>query len=190
MRTYKNMSKLELSGISFPPGSDRFISVSVEPISAAADMQRTVNGDLLNLSRAAFRKHRLSVSCEDQRPPGFAEIWPGHYVEAIAPDPHIFTLHSPATSATVPRASIDVLGNTPDGRVIEPDAQPADPRPLQTERDAARVSLLRSPHNVTFAEPVESVRYRPALACLVISTNSDADETKARASWSIELEEA
>lgn len=189
MRTYKNMSALEISGIAFPPGSDRFISVSVQAIGEAADMRRTVNGQLVNVARSAFRKHAVSISCSDQRPPGLAEIWPGHYVECIAPAPHILSLHSPSSSATIPRAAIDVRGDTPDGRLIEPSAQPSDPRPLSTDQEPARVASLRSPSSVTFPEPVESVRYRPALACLVVSSNSDADEIKAQGSWSLDLEE-
>jgi hypothetical protein len=179
---------LELSGVSFPPGSDRAVAVAVRWIGEAADVVRTVNGDAVNLARPGFRKRALSISCSDLRGAATDHLVPGSYVEAIAPEPRAITLTPAATAASIP-AAVDVFGFTPDGRQIQPTAQPADPRPLQTVRDSARVASLRAVAPVAFAEPVASVHYRPVLPCLVMSSTNSDIEMDARSSWTLELEE-
>ena len=40
-------------------------------------MRRTINGELIDISRAEFRKYRSTISCADQQPPAVDGVWPG-----------------------------------------------------------------------------------------------------------------
>jgi hypothetical protein len=71
---------LVLSGIGVPLYSARGLTQSLEPIDAAANLQRTINGELVDFSYAQFRKYKSSISCSDQRPPACDGIWPGKVV--------------------------------------------------------------------------------------------------------------
>jgi len=71
---------LRLSGMGIPPFSIRGASQSLEPISAAADLVRSVNGELLDLSQAQFQKYQSTISCNDQQPPSIDGNWPGKTV--------------------------------------------------------------------------------------------------------------
>jgi len=68
---------LTLSGIGVPPYSARGASQTLEPIEAARQLRRTINGALIDLSRPEFRKYRSTISCADQQPPAIDGMWPG-----------------------------------------------------------------------------------------------------------------
>lgn len=185
----KQVTKLELSGIALPAGSDLYIKSTVKPISQAADIRRSVNGDLHNVAREVFQKFAVSISCSDMRPAAFSNLFPGQYIEVIAPEPHILSLHTPSNSAILLRSSVDIVGVTADGDVIQPSSSHADPRPLQVDRNPARVTYLRSSQNVIFPVDVVTVRYRPILACMLLDWSQDSTEHKSSSSWSMQLEE-
>jgi hypothetical protein len=71
---------LALSGIGVPPYSARGLSQTLEPIDQAANLQRTINGSLLDLSSPSFRKYKSTVTGSDQRPPSCDGLWPGQQV--------------------------------------------------------------------------------------------------------------
>ena len=71
---------LTLSGIGVPPWSARGASQTLEPLQAAQQLRRTINGDLIDLSRPEFRKYRSTISCADQQPPAIDGVWPGQVV--------------------------------------------------------------------------------------------------------------
>ena len=71
---------LTLSGIGVPPYSTRGASQTLEPIQAAQQLRRTINGGLIDLSRPEFRKYRSTISCADQQPPAIDGVWPGQVV--------------------------------------------------------------------------------------------------------------
>jgi hypothetical protein len=71
---------LVLSGIGIPDYSARGLTQTLEPIEASASLRRTVNGALVDLSFAQFRKYKSSISCPDQQPPAVDGVWPGHVV--------------------------------------------------------------------------------------------------------------
>ena len=73
-------SVLSLSGIGVPPYSARGATQTLEPIDQAAQLRRTVNGALVDLSRSEFRKYRSTISCSDQQPPAVDGLWPGQIV--------------------------------------------------------------------------------------------------------------
>lgn len=62
---------LVISGEGIPPYSIRGLTQSLEPIDAAKNLRRTVNGSLLDLSLSQFRKYRSEISCEDVDSPAF-----------------------------------------------------------------------------------------------------------------------
>lgn len=68
---------LVLEGMGVPPYSARGLTQTLEPIAAAPDLRRTVNGTLINLSAAEFRKYRSSIRGNDQDPPAVEAVWPG-----------------------------------------------------------------------------------------------------------------
>ena len=68
---------MTLSGMGVPPYSARGASQTLEPIQAAQQLRRTINGELIDLSRPEFRKYRSTISCADQQPPAIDGVWPG-----------------------------------------------------------------------------------------------------------------
>ena len=71
---------LVLSGIGVPNYSARGLTQTLEPIEASANVRRTINGALKDLSFAQFRKYKSTISCQDQEPPAVDGVWPGHVV--------------------------------------------------------------------------------------------------------------
>ncbi len=73
-----------LLSISTPSGlpiySARGISQSLEPIEQSNQQGRTVNGALVDLSLAQFRKYKSSITCNDMRSPVIGGVWPGQTV--------------------------------------------------------------------------------------------------------------
>lgn len=68
---------LRLSGVGVPEFSARGLSQTLEPIDAAGMLRRTINGGLVDLSVANFRKYRSTITGNDQLSPGLNGIWPG-----------------------------------------------------------------------------------------------------------------
>jgi hypothetical protein len=73
-------SLLVLSGIGVPPYSARGLTQTLQPIEAAGSQRRTVNGTLVDLSQAQFRKYRSTIRCGDHEAPALDGIWPGQVV--------------------------------------------------------------------------------------------------------------
>ena len=74
------MPDLVIAGIGLPPASIRGVTQTLEPIQAASQLMRTVNGALVDVSAAAFRKYASAIQCSDQAPPALDGIWPGALV--------------------------------------------------------------------------------------------------------------
>jgi hypothetical protein len=68
---------LVLSGMGIAPFSCRGAQQTLEPIDAAANLRRTINGTLVDLSVSEFRKYKTSISCSDQLPPALDGVFPG-----------------------------------------------------------------------------------------------------------------
>lgn len=68
---------LVLDGMGVPPYSARGIKQTLAPISAAQQVRRTVNGELLDFSSSQFRKYQSTITCTDQQAPALNGIWPG-----------------------------------------------------------------------------------------------------------------
>lgn len=69
---------LRLDPIGVPPYSARKLNQTLEPIDGAAQLARTVNGELTDLSDGeTFRKYKSTISCTDQQMPALSGVWPG-----------------------------------------------------------------------------------------------------------------
>jgi hypothetical protein len=80
MVTQTDPTVLRLWGIGVPPYSARGLRQTLTPIAASQQIRRTVNGGLIDLSHAQFRKYASTITGNDQRPPGVDGIWPGQQV--------------------------------------------------------------------------------------------------------------
>lgn len=72
---------LVITGIEISPYAARGLSQSLDPIEAAAQLKRTINGDLTDYSFPQFRKYKSTISGADQLPPAFDGKWQGITVE-------------------------------------------------------------------------------------------------------------
>lgn len=70
-----DVPELVITGLGMPPYSQRGAVQTLTPIAASSQLQRTVNGALLDVSDPIFRKYASQISCSDQQPPAFC--WPG-----------------------------------------------------------------------------------------------------------------
>lgn len=68
---------LRLEGMGVPPYSARGLTQTLDPIQAAGQIRRTVNGTLVDFSGTQFRKYKSTISCNDQQAPALEGIWPG-----------------------------------------------------------------------------------------------------------------
>ncbi|MES2845643.1 MAG: hypothetical protein V4747_11490 [Pseudomonadota bacterium] len=71
---------LTIVGVGLTPYSARGLSQTLEPISQAASMRRTVNGSLIDLSAPEFRKYQSQIRCNDLDAPALDGVWPGQLV--------------------------------------------------------------------------------------------------------------
>lgn len=71
---------LRMVGVGVPPYSARGLKQSIAHIEQAANLKRTVNGSLKDISFSGFRKYTTQISGTDQRPPNFDGSWPGKIV--------------------------------------------------------------------------------------------------------------
>lgn len=80
---------LSLTGAGFDLSdySLRGLTASLAPIAQSAQIQRDINGNLMDLSVEQFRRYRVEISCTDMESPGFAAVssagdgvWPGSLV--------------------------------------------------------------------------------------------------------------
>lgn len=71
---------LTITGMGVAPYSARGVKQSLEPLGQASQLRRTINGDLIDLSLAQFRKYKSTITGGDQASPAIAGIWPGQLV--------------------------------------------------------------------------------------------------------------
>lgn len=160
----------------FPPGSARGIQSSLDQV-YPGELRRTVNGDLIDLTRTQLRKYRLSLSATGQALPDLRNLWRGQLV-TVAP-PVIWTAYAPAGSATI---------------ALERPARAAGWRLLNASTGEPVAGATLSENGLTInlpgAAPAVHLEYQPVLSCRVVLAASSGDEWDASATWSLELEEA
>lgn len=160
----------------FPPGSARGIQTSFDQV-YHGEMRRTVNGDLVDLTRPQLRKFRVSLSASGQALPDLRGLWRGQLV-TVAP-PVVWTAYAPAGSATLElerpaRATGWRLLNAATGEPVT----------------GATLSLDEKTLLLPNAAPAVQLEYQPVLSCRVSAVSASGDEWDASATWSIEMEEA
>lgn len=72
-----NETLLVLTGIGVAPYSARGLEQTLQPISGAGQLRRTINGALTNLSETQLRKFSSTITGSDQLSPVTNDIWPG-----------------------------------------------------------------------------------------------------------------
>lgn len=75
--SYSDLTLLRLEPMGVQPYSARGLVQTFTPIAAAAQLRRTINGALKDLSAPQFRKFASNISCTDQSPPPFDGVMPG-----------------------------------------------------------------------------------------------------------------
>lgn len=184
-------TRLRLSGVDMTLRSDDQLSVTMRPIDAAGDLRRTVNGDLIKLSRSVFDKYAISISGSGLNTPAITHLTIGKYIEVVLPD-HVYMKKLGNFGAEFPRIMVDVEGWTIAGQKVLPTQQP-DTQGLATNLSQtytpARVAALRQYIDVEFPSLIHTARGRPVLACRVVDLEIDNDDVSKQSSWSLELEE-
>lgn len=67
---------LSIDGIDFSDYAVRGITCTLRP-DTAGSLSRDWNGQLVDLTIEQFRKHLVSISCNDIEGPPFADVWKG-----------------------------------------------------------------------------------------------------------------
>lgn len=80
MITSTDPTILRLTGIGISPYSARGLSQTLEPIGESAHLERSINGELLDLSYAPMRKYKSTITGSDQRAPVCDGVWAGRIV--------------------------------------------------------------------------------------------------------------
>lgn len=68
---------LAISGIDLGAYSTRDLTIQLEYIAQATQVDRDINGNLIDLSEPQFRKYRVTISCTDHESPVFVGVPPG-----------------------------------------------------------------------------------------------------------------
>jgi hypothetical protein len=159
-----------IDGVTLPPGSARTLRQTLEVLDNG-ELRRTVNGALVDLTRAQARKFRSTISCDDQDIPGFAHLWKGALVTVDCAAPLSQSITPPTAEITLIRPPVpgSVEGFAADGTAVA-------------------LSALDG-QDASFTAPVALTRFRPRLAMRVVSRSWDLSEAAAETGWSLELEE-
>ena len=70
-------TQLVITGMGVAPYSARGLEQTLQPISGAGQLRRTINGALVDISETALRKFSSTISGTDQLSPAVNGIWPG-----------------------------------------------------------------------------------------------------------------
>lgn len=68
---------LSITGIDLGPYSTRDLTMTLEYIPQASQVDRDINGNLIDLSEPQFRKYRVTIACTDHESPVFIGVAPG-----------------------------------------------------------------------------------------------------------------
>lgn len=160
----------------FPPGAARGIQASFDQV-YPGELRRTVNGDLVDLTRPQLRKYRLSLTATGQALPDLRGLWRGQLV-TVSP-PVIWTAYAAPGASQI---ALERPARVEGWRVLD----------AVTGEPVAGASLSLDGLTVILppAAPAVQLEYQPVLSCRVVIASSSGDEWDASATWSLELEEA
>ncbi|MCZ4366616.1 glycine-rich domain-containing protein [Sulfitobacter dubius] len=159
LRMFRNNVEIPL-----PPGSWRFIDMSMEPISEAYQAERAIDGTLVDLGYDGWDLYRISISCSDQSSPALAGIWPGAVLTIYGTE----DLIEPGPAVTLTREPVpgSIRACAADGRVI-------------AEPEGRTLNVAGAAY----------FRYRPILSVMVTGFSTSSRELKADVRWSLSAEE-
>lgn len=152
-------TNLVISVMGVPLYSARGLTQTLAPIQQAVQLDRTVNGAMIDLSQSQFRKYASTISCNDQEPPSTDRVWPGLAVEV--------------------QCVAELAFPTPDG-----ETETASESESSSENEFGRVAVqgsIRQSGAFTF--------YRPVLQMVVTGFSIQRDEYGDVVSWNMTLEE-
>jgi hypothetical protein len=68
---------LVIDGVDLPRFSARGLTQTLDHISQAASVERSINGEPIDFSSPQFRKYKSTITCTDQATPLPDGLWPG-----------------------------------------------------------------------------------------------------------------
>lgn len=68
---------MSITGIELGPYSVRDLTMTLEPIAQSVQIDRDINGNLIDLSEPQFQKYRVTISATDHESPVFVGVFPG-----------------------------------------------------------------------------------------------------------------
>jgi hypothetical protein len=68
---------LSIDTIDFTDYAVRGITMTLTPIDQAKNVVRDCLGQLIDISLAQFRQHKVTITCTDQEAPTLTNVWPG-----------------------------------------------------------------------------------------------------------------
>jgi hypothetical protein len=71
---------LAIDTIDFSDFAVRSITMTLTPIEQASNVARDCLGQLVDISLAQFRQHRVTITCTDHEAPELTNVWPGQDV--------------------------------------------------------------------------------------------------------------
>jgi len=162
---------LKLGDNFIPVGAGRGISQTLDPISNG-DIRRTINGSLIDLTRALNRKFESQVNCTDMGTPTLAGIWKGSIIQVDCIQPLRELVNPASTTHTIIRDPVA-------GSVIG----------IDEATDAEVTPTIVAGRDITFSAAVKAIEFLPSLEMMVRSHSLNTDEYAAEEGWSIDLEE-
>jgi len=165
-----NETILVLGDLVIPIGAGRGISQTLQPIDNG-DLRRTVNGELIDLTRVENRKFESQVSTIDQASPTLAGIWKGSQLI-------VEFIENLRQSELVPTTSFTLIRDPVVSSIVG--------RDVNGDKVAVNTVVDR---DITFVSAVKYVEFRPILTMLVVAMSFNIDEYAAEEGWTIDLEE-
>ena len=106
---------LVISSDGMPASAVRGIIQTLEPIAAAANLRRTVNGGLADLSSSDLKKYRSVITCADVNSPAFDAVDKGDTltIDCVAELAYLTPVGSPAYTPS--RTAVSGSERTLDG---------------------------------------------------------------------------
>jgi hypothetical protein len=105
---------LNISGFGVPPYAARGLHQTLAPIDlqTQGQLQRSVNGTLVDLSLGTFYKYKSTITGNDQKPPACDGLWPGQQVTVECVAELCYVVGGTAQRAVVAGSSYDDGGFT------------------------------------------------------------------------------
>ncbi|MEA5159968.1 hypothetical protein U5903_04190 [Cereibacter johrii] len=140
------------------------------------ELRRTVNGTLVDLTRPALRKWRMTVSADGVALPDLQGAWQGVQVTVIPPVTW-------SVFAVAGRPSV----------LLERPAAAGTWRVVHAVTGAILSGATRSADGKTISLPAGHpdciIEYQPVFTCRITDLSTSADEWEAVAGWSVSFEE-